>query len=866
MQIGSRSTGGVVKITVTSGGTGYTSPPTVAIAGGTGAVAIANLAGSQVESISIVASGSGYTSSPGVSFSGGGGTGAAATANAYVGSLRPMSFFKGRYSDLYGVDGMGRGIQWDGSAASVNPIGLIRPAVAPAITASTTGYSGRVVDVQLVNGGAGYNNVPTVTFSGTAASTAQAKATLTNGRVSSIVVTDGGRGYSSTPTVSVAGGIGGGATFDVGVLGSVNSIDVTASGSGYTSVGTLAPTVVFSTTNGLTGAHAIVNVDASGRITGVFLTAAGTGATTSGVAASISAGTGSGAALNVNMLYSVNAVTVANTGSGFHTAPIITFRRDIGDPFGSGAAATAFVNTTGNVTGASVYAGGQYRLPPTALILDTGARATATMSQPMRGVYQCCVRYVAGTESDPGGQRASSISDLVEVNVNGSAQSISWTVSTTNADDRATALELWRTTSDQSVLLFRVATIPRASWGSAYVDSLDDDDLTDPTRDGYALMPITLPSGQINARRFGIPPAEMSVACAFQDRAWYAVDSTGTRPNSLMFSEVDEFESVPAENELVLQENTGVPDKIVTLIPFASQLLIAQSFHLYSLTYVAQPVVDASIRLAAYRGVLNSRCWDVIGGVAYMADSSGMYAFDGAQESAISVAVDNYWRDKIIDFSKSDQFHVRADLSSKTVRFFYCQPGDSAPTRALCYGLATQSWWEEQYPVAVTAACPLLLGGRYEAVNCLADGSLTKNSGTSDSGSSIPYEYRSGPMAVKNEQGSRSIGVLYKPTATTASLGLRLHYNNSSQPRANAIAANRGDGFVTTTGSTEATLNMSVSRSSLGDAVGVARAYFAGRAEDRSAGADRHVAVAVAGSQPTSEQVVLYGLTAEGVG
>ena len=78
-----KNTGGAVaSITVTAGGSGYTSTPTVSITGGggTGATATAVVTSSAVASITVTAGGSGYTSTPTVSITGGGGTGATATA------------------------------------------------------------------------------------------------------------------------------------------------------------------------------------------------------------------------------------------------------------------------------------------------------------------------------------------------------------------------------------------------------------------------------------------------------------------------------------------------------------------------------------------------------------------------------------------------------------------------------------------------------------------------------------------------------------------------------------------------------------------------------------------------------------------
>jgi len=867
-QIGGRTTGGLVKVSVSTGGSGYSSAPTVALSGGggTGATAYAVMAGTMVDSVIVAAAGTGYTAAPSVSFSGGSGSGAAATATVYAGAMRYLTFFKGRYNDVYGVDGMGRGIRWNGDDASVEPIGIHKPCVGPSIAAAS-GTTSAVVGVQIVNGGAGYNSAPSVSFTGGGGSGATASASIVNGRVTTVSIVNPGSGYTAAPSLSFSGGIGTGASFGVGVVSGVQRIRVTAGGSGYavTSAAStfVAPYVQFNNTNGLTGAHAEVVVSPQGKITDVVLKSAGTGGTTTGVTASVIATPGSGATLAVDQFFAVSSVTASSSGSGYMAAPVITVLPDKTDLSGSGAALTCTVNTTGQISAVTVLAGGTYSKPPTAVVLDTSAKATATLSPPLRGTYKCCFRYLDDTPESQGGPIPSSISELVSVDATSGSSRLTWTIPTTGADARATHVELWRTTANQSVILFRVATLA-ISGLSTYSDTLSDKDLSNSARDGYGLMPVTLPSGQINARRFQVPPDEFAVACMFQDRAWYGVDTTGQRPNALLFSEVDEPESVPEENELIIQENTAEPDRLVAMIPLGGMLLLAQTGHLYRLTYVAQPVIDASIVLAAYRGVLNSRCWDVIGGVAFMVDSNGMYAYDGQSEEAVSAPIDNYWRDNVIDFSKAEKFHVRADMGTRTVRFYYCKSSDTNPSRALCYCVATKAWWEETYPSAITATCRVLISGKQEAISGTSGGVLLKTSGTSDSGSAIPYEYRTGALPLSDERGSRTITFLYKPTAADSTLNLRLAYNNSSTPRENAVASDRGTGFVTTTGSTNATLNMKTTRSPLGDATGVARANFSGRIEPVSSGGDRHVAVITAGT--ATEQVVLHTIAVEGAG
>jgi hypothetical protein len=96
---------GVASITVTSGGSGYTSAPTVSFTGGggTGAVATTWVAGGQVTSVEVTNPGSGYTSAPTVNFTGGGGGGATATAYLDI-NAAVMTAFVGEGDWCYAGD------------------------------------------------------------------------------------------------------------------------------------------------------------------------------------------------------------------------------------------------------------------------------------------------------------------------------------------------------------------------------------------------------------------------------------------------------------------------------------------------------------------------------------------------------------------------------------------------------------------------------------------------------------------------------------------------------------------------------------------------------------------------------------------
>lgn len=847
--ISSRTSGGVAAIRLTTSGDNYSSTPAITIqgGGGTGASAIAYMAGTRVSDIVVTNSGTGYTSDPTVTIAGN----AEAVAYAATSPLRPMKFFRSRQGIMLGVDGMGRGIRWDGRSSSAQPIGLMAPQYKPAVAAQS-GTSRYVAAIEVLDGGSGYTSPPAVTISGGTPSTpATARALISNGRVVSIEVTETGSGYQEAPTITLSGGNPSGAAMSVSVAGKLASIEVTSSGSGYTET----PSVTFSQTNGLTGANAYAVTDGD-KVTGIVVTSAGTGATATPVLA-----ISGNAAIKPVMQFSVSGVTVVSGGQGFLADASVTFTPDPSDVNARAAIATASA-VSGQLTAVNVISGGSYEIPPTAGIEGTDASASSRVSSTLMGEYTCAIRYLA--EDSEGAIQPSSVSEFGTVDCAQGAAGISWTLTHGHIDERVTAVELWRSTGDQEILLYRVATISRDQFPGTYTDALSDQDLIDVERDDYGLLPVTLPSGQVNARRFGVPPGNFAVGVMFQDRAWYAVDTTGRNANSLYFSEVDEPESVPATNELIVQESVADSDEIVTLLPLSSSLLILQRRHIYRLQYVAQPVIDASILLSAYRGVLNQNCVDIMGGVAFIVDSHGMYAYDNSNLEAVSAPVDNYWRDGLIDLTKSEKFFVKCDDSEMVARFFFCQAGDAEPVRSLCYSIATKAWWTEQYSFGLRAGGNQFSGASHKTVYGTSTGNLATPTGHSDDGVGIPYSAKTGNFAL-GAPGSRAVGVLYSPTASTSILNLELFYNGSASPRANAVQVDRGGPF--TADASGGSLNMQLAESHLGDSVGYAKARYSGRNSDMSSGADRHIAVRLSGTQTTSADAPkMHAITIEGVG
>jgi hypothetical protein len=225
----------VNSITLTNGGSGYTSAPTVVMTGTNTTIATAtSTISASVTSIAVTANGSGYTSAPTVTFTGGGGSGATATASiaTIVSSLSVTTGGSG-YTSAPTITFTGGG----GTGASG--------------TAVLTGSA--VTAITLTSLGSGYTSAPTLTLTGGGGSGATATATITS-IVQSVTVTNGGSGYTSTPTIGFTGGGGSSATATATVTGSVSSITLTGAGTGYSA----SPTISF-TGGGGSGATAIAS-------------------------------------------------------------------------------------------------------------------------------------------------------------------------------------------------------------------------------------------------------------------------------------------------------------------------------------------------------------------------------------------------------------------------------------------------------------------------------------------------------------------------------------------------------------------------------------------------------------------------------
>lgn len=273
-------TAGIDSVDLSSGGTGYTAPPTVVITPndqtGYGASAYSVLSGSTVTDVVFTAPGTGYTATPTISITSGEG----ATAEAVLTST---------------------GVQY----------------------------------VNVGNGGSGYTTA-TVQFVSTIGSGAAATAIISGGAITGITVTNAGSGYIEPPAVIINGnGIGASAASQLYAT-SVDYLTITNNGQYYTSIPNVGITGAATGNISLygTGIQQIVVTNGGQKYTSnpqVYIIP-GAGEYITPISPSMSVVRG----------FSLERILITNAGTGYQTAPTVTISAPSA-PNGNTATATATI-------------------------------------------------------------------------------------------------------------------------------------------------------------------------------------------------------------------------------------------------------------------------------------------------------------------------------------------------------------------------------------------------------------------------------------------------------------------------------------------------------------------------------------------
>ena len=292
--------------------------------GGTGATATPSITGDSVAGTSGLSGGSGYSSQPTISFTGGGGTGAAATANISGGAVvsitivAPGAGYTSAPALVFNNTGTG------GTGASATAVLEVHT---------------YLTSVALTAGGTGYTSAPAVVFdnAGTNGSGATATATVLDGIVTGVTLVTSGSGYTSLPVVSffgggsyvdtavsITGGGGTGATATATLIaGAISDVTVTAAGTSYASLTSLANRIPPFQTN-INDEISQSNSDIA-QID-VWLTTSGGSGYTSAPTVAFTGGGGSGAAGTANVSGgAVTSITITSGGSGYSSAPGISY-------------------------------------------------------------------------------------------------------------------------------------------------------------------------------------------------------------------------------------------------------------------------------------------------------------------------------------------------------------------------------------------------------------------------------------------------------------------------------------------------------------------------------------------------------------
>jgi hypothetical protein len=329
------------------------------------------------------------------------------------------------------------------------------------------------------------------------------------------------------------------------------------------------------------------------------------------------------------------------------------------------------------------------------------------------------------------------------------------------------------------------------------------------------------------------------------DRMWFAATTSTDAPssssssslqsdrNTIMFSEAEEPESVPSDNELELQEDG---DQITGLMPIGPYLYVLKRHHIYRLSTAGNPRADASITLVAERGCLNQRCWCRADGMSFLMDENGMYLFDGTSVQPIDGPI----RDQLTDNHSGVQwadhgslFSVAASPDNETVKFIVAMGTDAAPQNAFSYHYRMKQWCLDDYAKDIKCSGQATIDGMNRIVLGV-DGGLKwidEDDSTLTTGL-LSYTYSLGEFFLLelDQSNIRRFSIWFDPitayTITTVpasssssssytythTMTVNLYYDGSATPETAVITVNNENNVTTVAGAAGWVIDLSATR------------------------------------------------------
>lgn len=227
--------GSVESITITNSGSGYDFVPRIQFVNPYGAEVgnvTVNPNNGQITSVEVISSGSGYTTAPEIYI------------DAPESETGIQAVLKGNLNsngELQSISIMNAGTGY--SASNLPRVKVIQPTGAQVLDVDVDSF-GRVISIQLLSGGRGYTNIPSVYIvddrkdnlgNSIGGSGAKAVATIFNGQITDISIVEFGNGYSSAepPKVYISEPDSAKASATIG-KGEVTGIEVVNNGRNYT--------------------------------------------------------------------------------------------------------------------------------------------------------------------------------------------------------------------------------------------------------------------------------------------------------------------------------------------------------------------------------------------------------------------------------------------------------------------------------------------------------------------------------------------------------------------------------------------------------------------------------------------------------